>query len=65
MCERVEHPNPVLQEHRIVGMQGSQVTSALAALLPQIINGLTPKGEVPHQNDIGGMLTGLLGSLGK
>ena len=47
------------------GMQGSQVTTALAALLPQIIDKLTPKGQVPHQNDIGGMLTGLLGSHGK
>ena len=46
-------------------MQGSQVTTALAALLPQIIDKLTPQGQVPHQNDLGGMLTGLLRSLGK
>ncbi len=55
----------VQQFARQNGMQGSQVTTALAALLPQIINGLTPQGQVPHQNDLGGMLTGLLSSLGK
>lgn len=47
------------------GMQGSQVTTALAALLPQLVDKLTPQGQVPHQNDLGGMLSGLLGSLGK
>ena len=47
------------------GMEGSQVTSALSALLPQIIDKLTPHGQVPPQNDLQGMLTGLLGSLGK
>ena len=46
-------------------MQGSPVTTAVAALLPQIIDKLTPQGQVPHQNDLSGMLTGLLGRLGK
>jgi uncharacterized protein YidB (DUF937 family) len=47
------------------GMQGPEVSSALSALLPQMIDKLTPKGRVPQQNDLQGMLTGLLGSLGK
>ena len=47
------------------GMQGPQLTTALSALLPQLIDKLTPKGQVPPQNDLQGMLTGLLGSLGK
>ena len=47
------------------GMQGSEVTSALSALLPQLVDKLTPQGQVPHTNDLQGMLTGLLGSLGK
>ena len=47
------------------GMEGSQVTGALSALLPQIIDKLTPHGQVPPQNDLQGMLTGLLGGLGK
>lgn len=48
------------------GMQGSEVTSALATLLPQIIDKLTPHGEVPPAG--GGLqsaITGLLASLGK
>ena len=57
--EQVQH---FAQQH---GMQGSQVTTALAALLPQLIDKLTPHGQVPPQNDLQGMLTGLLGSLGK
>ena len=51
----------IAQQH---GMQGSEVTSALAALLPQLVDKLTPQGQVPHKNDLQGMLTGLLGSLG-
>ena len=47
------------------GLQGSQVATALSALLPQLIDKLTPNGQVPHSNDLQGMLTGLLGSLGK
>ena len=47
------------------GMQGSQLTTALSALLPQLLDKLTPTGQVPPQNDLQGMLTGLLGSLGK
>ena len=47
------------------GLQGSQVATALGALLPQLIDKLTPHGQVPHSNDLEGMLTGLLGNLGK
>ncbi len=52
----------IAQQH---GMQGSEVTNILAALLPQIINHVTPQGQIPQSNDLQGMLTGLLGSLGK
>ena len=52
----------IAQQH---GLQGSEVTTALAALLPQIIDKLTPHGKVPASNDLQGMLSGLLGSLGK
>ena len=50
------------QQH---GIPAGEVTTALAALLPQIIDKLTPQGQIPHQSDLQGMLTGLLGSLGK
>ena len=52
----------IAQQH---GLDASQVTTALAALLPQVINHVTPQGQIPHSNDLQGMLTGLLGSLGK
>ncbi len=55
----------VQQFAKQTGMQGPEVSSALSALLPQLIDKLTPKGQVPQQNDLQGMLTGLLGSLGK
>ena len=58
-AEQVQH---FAQQH---GMPGSQVTTALAALLPQIIDKLTPHGQMPPQIDLQGMLSGLLGSLGK
>ena len=52
----------IAQQH---GLDASQVTTALAALLPQVINHVTPQGQIPQRNDLQGMLTGLLGSLGK
>jgi uncharacterized protein YidB (DUF937 family) len=47
------------------GMQQNDVAGGLAALLPQLIDKLTPQGQVPAKGDIQGMLAGLLGSLGK
>ena len=58
-AEQVEQ---IAQQH---GMPGSEVSGALAKLLPQLVDKLTPQGQVPHTNDLQGMLTGLLGSLGK
>ena len=57
-----EQVEQLAQQH---GMQGSELTGALAKMLPQIVDKLTPQGQVPHRNDLQGMLTGLLGSLGK
>ena len=57
-----EQVEQLAQQH---GMQGSELTGALSKLLPQLVDKLTPQGQVPHSNDLQGMLTGLLGSLGK
>jgi uncharacterized protein YidB (DUF937 family) len=46
------------------GMGGGQVSDLLAQLLPQVIDKVTPSGSVPPQNDLQGMLGGLLGQLG-
>ena len=38
-----------------------QTTGALASLLPQVIDKLSPGGKVPGGNDLGGALGKLLG----
>ena len=57
-----EQVEQLAQQH---GMQGSELSGALAKMLPQLVDKLTPKGQVPPSNDLQGMLAGLLGSLGK
>lgn len=48
------------------GLQGAQVSDLLSQFLPQMIDKVTPNGQVPSSNnDLQGMLSGLLGSLGK
>jgi uncharacterized protein YidB (DUF937 family) len=41
------------------GIGESETTSALAGLLPQVIDKVTPGGNVPAQNDLGGALAAL------
>lgn len=41
------------------GIGESETTSALASLLPQVIDKVTPGGNVPSQNDLGGALASL------
>ena len=47
------------------GLGGPEVSSLLAQLLPQLVDKVTPNGQVPQANDLQGMLSGLLGSFGK
>jgi uncharacterized protein YidB (DUF937 family) len=42
-----------------VGIGESETTSALASLLPQVIDKISPSGNVPAQNDLGGALASL------
>ena len=37
----------------------------LASLLPALVSGLTPQGQVPQAPSLEGMLGGLLGGLGR
>ncbi len=46
------------------GMESNQVSDVLSKLLPQLIDKVTPNGSVPQQNDLQGMLTGLLSQFG-
>ncbi|HEV8332395.1 MAG TPA: YidB family protein [Steroidobacteraceae bacterium] len=41
------------------GIGESETTSALASLLPQVIDKVSPGGSVPAQNDLGGALASL------
>jgi uncharacterized protein YidB (DUF937 family) len=41
------------------GIGESETTSALASLLPQVIDKVTPGGDVPAQNDLSGTLASL------
>ena len=41
------------------GIGEAETTSALASLLPQVIDKVTPGGNVPAQNDLGGALASL------
>lgn len=41
------------------GIGESETTSALASLLPQVIDKVTPGGNVPAQNDLSGTLASL------
>lgn len=58
-------PDTIQHFAQETGMQGTQVSEMLAHLLPQMVDKVTPTGQVPQNNDLQGMLTGLLGSLGK
>ncbi len=46
------------------GLQNHEVANALAVLLPQIINHLTPNGQIPPTNEVQQNIGGLLQHLG-
>jgi len=49
---------------RSAGMDQGSAAGALTQLLPQLIDGLTPNGQLPQQGtDLGGMLPQILGGL--
>ena len=47
------------------GVGHADASSVLASILPELVNQMTPKGQVPQGNALDGMLGSLLGSLGK
>jgi len=46
------------------GIDPADAGSALASVLPELINHMTPQGQVPQGNALDGMLGSLLGQLG-
>lgn len=54
--ERALGPEELQQIADQTGMTVEEVREKLAAGLPEVINHVTPKGEVPDDNALGGML---------
>jgi uncharacterized protein YidB (DUF937 family) len=50
------------QQH---GIDTGTAASTIAQLLPQLVNHVTPNGQLPAHADVQSMISGLLGSLGK
>lgn len=46
------------------GLSETQATDGLASILPDLVNHLTPQGQVPQQSDVDDALGGLRRSLG-
>jgi uncharacterized protein YidB (DUF937 family) len=46
------------------GIGHGDASSVLASILPEIVNHMTPKGQVPRGNDLEGAIGSLLGELG-
>ncbi len=46
------------------GVPAGEASSALSALLPMLVNHVTPEGKVPEEQGLGSVLGSLLGGLG-
>jgi uncharacterized protein YidB (DUF937 family) len=55
----------VAEFSREAGLPQGEASSALASLLPALINQFTPKGELPHSASLESALGSLLGGLGR
>jgi uncharacterized protein YidB (DUF937 family) len=47
------------------GVGATEAPSVLASVLPELVNQLTPQGQVPHGSALDGLLGSLVGQLGK
>jgi uncharacterized protein YidB (DUF937 family) len=56
-------PDVLGQFGQAAGLSHSDAGSALSSLLPQLVNHLTPNGQVPQAGSLEGALGGLLGGL--
>lgn len=48
-----------------LGVPQEEAAGGLSAMLPELINQVTPQGQVPATNDLDGLLAGLTRSLGR
>jgi uncharacterized protein YidB (DUF937 family) len=56
-------PEVLGQFARKAGVGAGEAPSVLASVLPELVNQLTPQGQVPQGNALDGMLGSLLGQL--
>jgi len=57
-------PDVIGQFARQAGIGHGDASSVLAQLSPEVVNHMTPQGQVPHGNDLEGAIGSLLGQLG-
>ena len=57
-------PDVLGQFARKAGIGHADASSVLASVLPELVNQMTPQGQVPHGNALDGVLGSLLGQLG-
>jgi uncharacterized protein YidB (DUF937 family) len=58
-------PEILGQFARKAGVGSGEAPSILASILPELVNQLTPQGQVPQGNALDGALGSLLGQLAK
>jgi uncharacterized protein YidB (DUF937 family) len=58
-------PDLLSQFAKSAGVDHGQAAGSLASILPDLVNQLTPTGQMPDAASLEGMLGGLLGGLGK
>ncbi len=57
--QNVLHSGALQQAAQKVGMDPSQLTNMMSSLLPQLVDKLTPNGQVPDSGTLQKMLSGL------
>jgi uncharacterized protein YidB (DUF937 family) len=53
----------ISQFARQAGVSGSEASALLAGILPQVVDKLSPDGQLPDKGGLDSMLSGLMGSL--
>ena len=57
-------PDVLGQFARKAGIGHADARSVLASILPELVNQMTPQGQVPQGNALDGLLGSLMGQLG-
>lgn len=63
-AKQIVGPEKVKELSAQSGLPANEVAQGLSALLPNLVNHLTPNGQVPPAGQVQSAITGILGSLG-